>query len=126
MADGTHGNKLGLLASFKCAGSGIAFAAKSRNFKIEIVFGLVALILCWVLPVSSAELLIVVVFIALVLGAECANTALEALVDIVSPNYSELAKHAKDCSAGAVLLLSIGSLVAACIIFIPKFLALLG
>ena len=39
MADRTHGNKLGLLASFKCAGSGIAFAAKGRNFKIEIGYG---------------------------------------------------------------------------------------
>lgn len=115
-----------LISSFTCAFAGIAKAAHGRNFKIECTIGILAFALCGVLQVSAAEWLTVLVFTACVLGAECANTALEALVDLVSPAYDELAKRAKDCAAGAVLLLSIGALITACIIFIPKFIALLG
>jgi diacylglycerol kinase len=55
---------------------------------------------------------IVVLGIALVLAAELANTAIEALVDLVSPDDHPLAKLAKDMAAGAVLLASAGALTA--------------
>lgn len=117
---------IGLAESFRCAGNGIITAAQGRNFKIECFIGALAFILCWWLDVTGAEFLIVIIFTVAVLAAECANTALEAMVDLVSPEYHPLAKTAKDCSAGAVLLLSIGAAFAACIIFIPKIIAYLA
>ena len=44
----------------------------------------------------------------------------EAVVDLVSPEYHVLAKHAKDCAAGAALILAAASVVVAAIVFIPK------
>ena len=112
-----------LLRSFACAGRGIRTAAQGRNFKIECLIGLVAFILCWTFKVTGTEFLIVILFTVLVLGAECANTAMEAAVDLASPQYSELAMKAKDCAAGAVLLLSIGAAFTACVIFVPHIVA---
>lgn len=119
-------SKLSLGESFRCAGRGIAAAAEGRNFKIECFIGALAFFLCWAFDVTGTELLVVVILTVAVLSAECANTALEAVVDLVSPTYHDLAKLAKDCSAGAVLLLSIGAAFAACLIFIPRIFTLLG
>ena len=116
-------SKVTLGESFRCAGRGIVAAAQGRNFRIECFIGAIAFFLCWFFDVTGAEFLVVVIFTVAVLAAECANTALEAVVDLVSPERNELARLAKDCSAGAVLLLSIGAAFAACIIFIPKIVA---
>ena len=58
--------------------------------------------------------------IGAVMAAETTNTAIEAVVDLVSPEYHLLAKHAKDCAAGAALILAATSIVVAAIVFIPK------
>ena len=125
MAESEPRSKVGLAESFRCAGRGIVCAARGRNFKIECFIGAAAFILCWAFDVTGAEFLVVVLFTVAVLAAECANTALVAAVDLASPERSDLARLAKDCSAGAVLLLSIGALFAACIIFLPKIIAVL-
>ena len=49
--------------------------------------------------------------ITLVLFAELVNTAIEVVVDLVSPDFHPLAQRAKDVAAGAVLLASVGALV---------------
>ena len=56
--------------------------------------------------------------------AELFNTAIEAVVDMISLEKSPQAKLAKDISAGAVLVLAIASAIIGLIIFIPKFIAL--
>jgi len=60
------------------------------------------------------------------LGLECVNTALEAAIDLASPEFHPLAGHAKDCAAGGVLVASVVALIVAAIVFIPKFFALFG
>ena len=62
---------------------------------------------------------IIAVCIGVVLAGECINTAIESVVDLVSPEFHELAKHAKDCAAGAVLVESIAALFVAAFIFLP-------
>lgn len=118
--------RFSLIEAFACAFKGIFDTAVERNFKIELVFGVLAVILGFVFSISSFEWLTVIVCIALVLGGETFNSAIEAVVDLASPDFHELAGKAKDCAAGAVLLFSIGSLAVGCVIFIPKLLALLG
>ena len=62
--------------------------------------------------------------LVLVLAAECLNTAVESVVDLVSPDYAELAKHAKDCAAGAVLVCALGAVAVAAAVFVPRLAAL--
>ena len=63
---------------------------------------------------------VIAVCVGLVLSGECVNTSLEAVVDLASPEYHELAKRAKDCAAGGVLISSFASLFVAAFIFLPK------
>jgi diacylglycerol kinase len=58
---------------------------------------------------------------AMVLAAEAMNTALEYLVDLVSPEYNELAGKAKDAAAAAVLILAIAAAIIGLMIFWNPF-----
>jgi len=75
---------------------------------------------------SSTEWCILALTIAMVIGAEAFNTALESLTDLVSPNFHELAGRAKDVAAAAVLTTAIGAVCVGLIIFLPKVLRLFG
>jgi diacylglycerol kinase (ATP) len=62
---------------------------------------------------------------ALVMVLELLNTALESVVDLtVGQSYHELAKIAKDCAAGAVLIAAIAAVIVASCLFVPPLLAL--
>ena len=109
-----------LASSFANAARGILHAAlQERNFKIELCFAVAAIILGVVLQIDFTQWAVIFVCFGMVLGGECVNTALEAVVDLASPDYHELAKRAKDCAAGAVLVTSIASLLVAAAIFLP-------
>jgi len=95
---------------------------KGRNFRIQVGFGLVALTVGLVLKLSSYEFVDLILIISLVLILELLNTAIESIVDLVSPEIRAEAKVAKDVSAAAVLIASIGSILIAAFIFLPKLL----
>lgn len=106
---------------------GISYVTKSeKNFKREIAFGIIALILSYILKIDKIEFIIILTMICLVLTTEIINTAIERAVDLVTKEYHELARIAKDVSAGSVLVTSIFSLIIGIIIFIPKIITLLG
>ena len=69
---------------------------------------------------------ILMLVISLVLALEMINTSIERCVDLVTQDYKELAKIAKDVSAGAVLVVSIFSIIIGIVIFLPKIILLLG
>ena len=108
--------------SFKYALNGIYYVFKtSRNFKIQLVFALISLIIGSLLQISKSSYLILVATIMSVLILETLNTSIETIVDLViKKEFSNLAKIAKDTSAGAVLLASINSVIIAVYIFVPK------
>ncbi len=113
--------------AFACAMCGIAHAFKTqRNMKVHLAVALVALALGIALQIGPLSWAAIVVCIAVVFAFECMNTAVEAVVDLVSPEYTELAKHAKDCAAGAVLVCAVGSVFVALFVFVPALLARLG
>lgn len=118
--------KFTLFQAFSCAWQGICDTAKERNFRIELCFMVLCIILGFYFSISLIEWLIVLICFGLVLGGECFNTALEAIVDLASPEYNELARIAKDAAAGGVLLFSIASLFVGIIMFLPRILSLLG
>ena len=106
---------------------GISYVTKNeKNFKREIALGIIALTLSYILKIDKIEFIIVLTMICLVLTAEIINTAIERTVDLVTKEYHELARIAKDVSAGSVLVTSIFSLIIGIIIFIPKIITLLG
>ena len=115
----------GFLESFRHALEGVAATARGRNFRVQLAAGVAAVALGACFRISAGEWIAVALCIGLVLGGECANTALEAAVDLASPGRHPLAKRAKDAAAGAVLLFSLAAAVVGLIIFLPRLLALL-
>lgn len=113
--------------TFGFALSGIVYAFKTqRNIKIHIVIAIIALLLGFLLDIDQSNWIAIILCICGVLGAELFNTSIETITDLVSPDWNELAKHAKDVSAAAVLIMAIGSVVVGCIIFIPRLLMLIN
>ena len=113
--------------AFSCAGCGIKHAFVSqRNFKVHLVFAVLAVILGFVLQIPQSSWLAVILCIMIVFSLEVLNTSIESIVDLVSPQWHLLAMHAKDCAAGAVFVSAIGSLVVAAVVYIPPILALFG
>ena len=69
--------------------------------------------------VSPTEWCALVIAIAMVLTTEALNTSIEAIVDLVSPEFHPLAGRAKDVASGAVLIAAIGSMAIGLLVFAP-------
>jgi diacylglycerol kinase (ATP) len=110
-----------ILVSFRYAWSGIAYSFQTqRNFRVHVVVGLCTLSLCLWLRLPTTTMAIVTLTIGVILALELLNTALEAIVDLcVGQTYHDLAKIAKDCAAGAVLLAAIAAAGVACLLILP-------
>ena len=112
--------------SFAFAWNGIVLSFKSgHNIWIQAGIGVLVILFGLWLEISKTEWLIVSLTIGLVLFAEIVNTAIELLVNFVSPEYNEKAGQVKDLAAGAVLLVSISAAVVGLIIFVPRLMNLL-
>lgn len=112
------------IASFKYAFKGLLILIRTQpNFIIHLVVATIAVAIAFWLKLSTLEWLMLVLTIVLVLFAEAANSALEFLTDLVSPDYHPLAGKAKDVAATAVLITAIGAVVVGLILFLPKLLA---
>ena len=107
-----------MLQSFNHAFQGLVYAVRyERNMRIHLAVGLLVLVASLFLNVSRLELVAVVLAIVFVLVAEMINTAVEAVVDIITDEFDPRAKVAKDLAAGGVLLAAINALVVAYLIF---------
>ena len=72
--------------------------------------------------ITPTEWCIVIICFGLVLAAEGFNTAIERLVDLVSPDYHPIAGDVKDVAAGAVLICAIAAAIIGGIIFLTYLL----
>ncbi len=116
---------IGLPRAFGFASSGLWLAfTKQRNFQVHFTVASLALLAGIVLVKSAVEISILIFAVILGLVAEMLNTAVEEVVDLVSPKYSEQAKVAKDVAAGMVLLSAIGTALVGLIILLPPILGL--
>lgn len=96
--------------SFRWAGHGILFCIRNeRNFRIHLVAAFYVVLLAFLLKLSRTHFAILSLTIGNVVVMELLNTAVEAFVDLVSPQKHPLAKAAKDAAAGAVLVSAIVS-----------------
>lgn len=109
----------GLVGSFRFAWDGVVdTAVRQRNMRIHVLLALWVSLLGSTVALTTAERLALLLCIFLVLAAEVANSALEALVDLVTRERHELARIAKDAGAGAVLILAAGSVAVAAVVLL--------
>lgn len=115
-----------LYKSFGYAFEGIFAGIRGeRNMKIHC-FAAVCVIVAGVLfHISVTEWCICLVLFGLILSLELVNTAIEAVVDLVTEDKKPLAKLAKDTAAGAVLIAAVMAAMAGLLIFVPKLISFL-
>jgi diacylglycerol kinase (ATP) len=102
----------GVPRSFEHAYRGLVFAVRTqRNMRIHVIIATLVLVASLLVGVRKLELAVLVLVILLVLITEMFNTALEFAVDLATKEYHPLAKLAKDVSAGAVLVSSVGAVL---------------
>jgi diacylglycerol kinase (ATP) len=116
-----------LLVSFKYAWAGITYGFHTqRNFRIHLSVCALAIALSIFLNLSPVEIAIIGITSGLVLALELLNTAIESLVDLtVKQTYHELAKIAKDCAAGAVLVSALVAVFVAGTLLLPPLVTLI-
>ncbi|NWG19706.1 MAG: diacylglycerol kinase family protein [Chloroflexi bacterium] len=115
------------LRSFPFAFAGIGHLLRTQgNAQVHMVLGSVAVALGFLLNIERGEWLALALTITLVLAAEGVNTAVEAVVDLASPDFHPLARVAKDVAAGTVLLTAIGAVAVGLIVFLPRLWAFAG
>jgi diacylglycerol kinase len=108
------------IASFGYAFSGLWHVLRTqRNARVHAVVALLAIAAGIFLRISAVEFAITFVAISGVFIAEMFNTALEACVDLASPQPHPLAKIAKDVAAGAVLVSAMLAVIIGLCIFGP-------
>jgi len=108
-------------AGFGFAFNGIKYTFNTQlNFRLHCFAAIILGLLCFYLELNRTEWLWIIAAIAIVLMAELANTAIESLVDLVSPEYNIKAGLIKDIAAGMVLIAAIMSLAIGILILLPK------
>lgn len=108
------------IAAFRYAFQGWSYVLRTqRNAWIHSVAATVVLILGLWLALPARDWAILILTIALVFTAEFVNSAIEAVVDLASPETHPLAKIGKDVGAAAVLVAAIASVLIGLLILGP-------
>jgi len=109
------------IKSFKYAKLGAQHAIKTqRNLWIHCGVALLVLIFAYFLKCSLNEFALLILTIFFVLTAEMFNTAIEEMVNLLSPHHQAQAALVKNLAAGAVLLVSVGAFIVGVLVFLPK------
>lgn len=109
-----------LIKSFTYAFEGIVHAfRREQNFQIHTLSSVMVILLGAFLEITKIDWIILFMLIGGMLCLELINTAIERVVDLVSPDFHPLAKAAKDTSAGAVFVFAITSIIVGLFIFCP-------
>jgi diacylglycerol kinase (ATP) len=111
-----------LLESFNYAFDGIVYALKTqRNMRLHFIATVIVLLATLVLKIKKTDFINLMLTIALVIVTEMVNTAIEATIDLITPEYHPMAAIAKNVAAGAVLMASGIALVVGYLVFYPVF-----
>ena len=114
--------------SFYFAYQGLKYVIKrERNFRLQVVMSIIAVSLGAWLNISPNEWLVILILIGFVLFAECLNSSVEYIVDLlVEKQYNTNAKIIKDVMAAGVLIAAVMATACGVVIFLPKLLSLFG
>lgn len=110
--------------SFTYAFKGIRLLMQQHNAWIHLAATLIVVAAGFYFQLRPGKWLAVIIAIGIVWAAEAFNTAIEHLVDLVSPEENETAGKVKDIAAAAVLITAIISVVIGCIVFVPEIISL--
>jgi len=106
------------LKSFVYAIKGITAAvAGQRNLKVQVTVALLTIGAGFYFAIPAIEWCAILLTIAMVIGLELMNSAIENVVDLVTREQHPLAGKAKDIAAGAVLFVSVIAVIIGVIIF---------
>ena len=114
------------LNSFKYSIDGLVYTYKFEQSMIIHCFATICVIAVNIIfHVSAWEWLLTLVCIGMVLAAELINTAVEAVVDMITLEEHPLAKIAKDCTSAATFVLAMMALAIGVVIYVPHFIEFL-
>jgi diacylglycerol kinase (ATP) len=106
--------------SFRYAFHGWWFVIRTqKNAWIHAIVSIIVVFLGLWLGLSTWDWAVIIIAIAMVWTAEFLNTALEAVVDLTSPERNQLAKVGKDVGAAAVLIAASSSAIIGLLILGP-------
>jgi diacylglycerol kinase len=112
--------------SFKNAFAGLFWAFRTQpNFRVHGILSLFALFLGYYFRVTNTEMSILIFTIVLGISGELINTSIESMTDLITQEWKEQAKVAKDVAAGMMLFIAMGSVGVATFIFTPYIVRLL-
>ena len=113
------------LNSVKYSIEGLNHAYKNeQSLWLHASGAILAVILGIVLKINFYEWAVIIVAFVVVLAIELLNTAIEAVVDLVTKEFHPLAKIAKDCGSAAAFVSGVASAVICLVIFLPKIIEL--
>lgn len=108
-----------VLESFRYAVDGILDVFRTqKHMRFHFVTVVLVLLVALVFGLDKKDILVLLFTISMVLMAEMFNTAIEAVVDLVTQTYHPLAKFAKDAAAGAVLIATATAILVGCVLFL--------
>ena len=108
------------IRSFGYAWKGIRCCiGKEQNLSFHLIATVVTVIAGFLLEITRIDWMIVILCIGVVIAAELFNSAIEKLVDLVSPERHPIAGQVKDIAAGAVLVCAATAAIIGLIVFIP-------
>ncbi|MGB5237336.1 MAG: diacylglycerol kinase family protein [Flavobacteriaceae bacterium] len=107
-------------------GIGIAFRGAfllvktESSIQIQVVIAALVTAAGFYFEITAIEWILQILAIALVLGVEGLNTAIEKMSDYTQPEFDDKIGFIKDVSAGAVMWVSMAAVIVGLIIYIPK------
>ncbi|MEE1209604.1 MAG: diacylglycerol kinase family protein [Parafannyhessea umbonata] len=99
---------------------------QERNIKVMLAGGAFAVAMGLILRIDAVSWAVVLVCCGMVIAAELLNTAIETVVDLVSPEFHPLAGQAKDIAAAASWVLSLTAAVVGVIVYASALIRLLA
>lgn len=113
--------------SFRHALDGVIYTITTQpNFRVHLIAAVIAVSAGFYFGLTSAEWSVIIFTIGLVLVAEMINTSIESVVDLAAEQFHQLAKVAKDVSAGMVLVTAVMAVITGLLIFLPHLLIALA
>ncbi len=109
-----------MLRKFKVAFRGLFFSFSHKAVFIQILLAALAMLFGLIINLNYIEWLTFILCIGIVIGLEIINTAIENICNLIDKNYNEDIRNIKDMAAGAVLCVSIMSVIICIVIFVNK------
>ncbi len=90
------------------------------SIKVQFFIGIIMTAAGFYYDISNTEWILQILTIAVIMGTEGLNTAIEKVADFIQPEFDKRIGFIKDVSAGAVMIVSIGATIIGLIIYLPK------